>query len=545
MEVLIKKKIQDVTHEKENCHMKMRKLFPVDLTFPPELRLTAVNQIKEVMFAVHFNGGKHDKAHVERCKLTVNAKENQIANAFVVFPHGRAILASMIAKSDAETDKQGKLTEIIAGLDCIVAEFPGEPSTKEIADVAPKIKIFIEGYDSDMKTELRTTIELFQPASEKLSKAVQKYYKDTVAPILVSLEADMNFADGLHGVDMQTLRRLCDALPLFDDAHAKSGNTLLPQVLVNLRAISKDLKGLICDGHKCADAIDGEYFSVAIASPCLATSTLLHPDKFRAAFGDLIDWFDFIDKFRASTLIQKAKDLMTMDVRPMIEKLKLDIGGILGTTSSQVINMDQAIHKQLECCATADTVANIDGADAFAVKAGDITLRAQLGRLRSMITLVKAVTTAKTWQWAGEGTTDGYAFTEASLATMSSFRQAVRTACFSATGKWPEALMQLFTESNTDANHIINDFDSSKFGTDIQAFVTNAVALLDSLQEKWKNEIIIVSNLVWSWIPDWTPESVLEEEVSDRLLKNENFNALGDKSTKLFALLELHKKMID
>jgi hypothetical protein len=533
MESLIHQKILDVSSQAEDTHSNMRKLFPIDLVYPKSLSSNAIMQIGEVKFAVQYKRGA-DTTRVNACEKVLNCKDNKIANAMLSFPHGRAILATVILAAEQHGSRTAKATSIIKGLTTMVAEFPRVSSLDEFSKTSAAITSLMTTFDADSGKDMAELCALLLPHFDNLWKAVRKYYMDIVGPVFVNLDSAMEFAKNTAGIDKDIIKKMSVALLCFDKAHALSGNKLLPMVYTNMRAMGNDIKGLLVDSASGEDAIAGEFFDVALAGAVVATSTSLHADKFRGAFGDLLDWKAFINKYNASDIVKKSREILTKDVQPSVDGIIPNVKDILKITDIKGLDTESAMLMQL--MASEEVEKQIENVDFFAAKAGDVTLRAQLGKFRCLMNLAKSVGDVKRWQLSAK-TPEACAFTDTNIPIVSKLRIAVRNASFDVA-----SFTKLF-KPEPDPNHLINDFDDEKYAEDLAKFVELSANFLEEVQGVWRKEFEDLVKAIERWIPEWTPETLLEASVCKRLLENANFNALGSTSSQLLCLLELHKLM--
>ena len=437
----------------------------------------------------------------------------------------------MLSLADELASHSGKISQIKADFKIVIDDFPGESSLNKFSSAAESIGGIMVGYDKDTRKEMTETISILTPCFNDLFAAVKKYYREVVAPVLIQLEADMDF-DKVSAVEpLRGLCRVCDVLPAFDHAHQLSGGLLLPEVYQNFRRIAKDLNGLLVVAPKVKEAIDDEYFNLEMAGKCLACSTELHADKFRGAFGDIVNWASLIDKFGSHDVVVESKAMMVKHTQPLIVNLGVAVTSIL--TITDLKNLTTEKNGELQALASDGLDKDLDAVEAFAITAGDTSLRAQLGQFRCLLHLVRSLTRAAACKI---GTS--LKMSDENIAIVSNLRIALRGAT-----KVRTFLPKLFC-TNAAQVHVVTDFDKEDYGTGIGAFVDGATEFLDILMSEWQALIKKLSDNIVSWIPEYKQTNMFDEPNKTNLLTNVNFGDLGAASNELFALLELHKKIM-
>ena len=534
MEGLAVKKVIDVTSGGDSCHTTLRKVFPLSLTYPPELTQCSCAQADALKFVAHFK--KSDCPHrLEKAAKLINDKNMKLANALLSFPHGRAVLASAIQQNESETLHKTKVATCLDNLSKLVAEFPNASSTSMFDSVGKELAFILASLDMEAGAQLMGILKELAPYFDNLLKAVHKYFKDTLGPCLVILfNTDMDFEASVADVDVLVMREVCKALPMFDDANQKSGGRLLPHAYQNFRTFAPDAEGILVSGSKCADAISGEYFNRRIAGALAATAANLHADKFRGAVGPLVNWHDFIVKFRGCSTIAHAIDFMMKDVKPAIAEVVPTIERIMVIKDVKDMCEDDLLKLQALVPNTVD--ANIDIVDSFAVEVGDPTLRSQLGMIRHALGVTRALINVKSWH----SSSIDIDLTDANAPIVSKLRQAVRGARLQAS-----TLAGVFGNDgdSSDTTHIVHDFDKKEYVEVFGTFLTEANKYLDVVQSAWQLEISSLSDEIMKLIPAWTPSTLMNADTMQLLTENAHFASLGTLSSKLYSILSAHTNM--
>ena len=67
----------------------------------------------------------------------------------------------------------------------------------------------------DTRTQLDEIVMLLEPCFSKLYKAVYKYYKDAIIPVMVKPSHDMDFAKVFDDVNLDNVEQVCEACALW------------------------------------------------------------------------------------------------------------------------------------------------------------------------------------------------------------------------------------------------------------------------------------------------------------------------------------------
>ena len=326
------------------------------------------------------------------------------------------------------------------------------------------------------------------------------------------------------------LGSVCKTLPCFDDAHRKSQGWLVPHALQNFARIAEDLEGLLIKLPKCAEAVEGERLSAALANEAVSVAARLCPDRLHGGIGHAsgkdMDWQGFIEKVRTCRLISTCKASLVKHVRPFIDQTKAAMT-LLSNFEGWEPNEENKIALDLLILENVDE--SIGNLNKYAANSGDIALQAQLAQFANMMNLGKTAAVAMTWHL------EGFVHFHTSAVPMASnLRRAVRTS----RAQIPE-LSNIFKKTG-DVSHII-DFDDELFATYFKRFINGAESLNERIAKLWREEITDATNDIEPKIPAWTPETMFDEEVAKRMLKNLHFAALGETANKLFTMLDVTK----
>ena len=85
----------------------------------------------------------------------------------------------------------------------------------------------------------------------------------------------------------------------------------------------------------------------------------------------------------------------------------------------------------------------------------------------------------------------------------------------------------------------MSTFDQNDLAIVIMEFIDAVTSSLNSLQQSWHTDIKAAAEKIKKFTPEYTLESLLEKEVTARLLSNSNFADLGIVSNQMFQTLHV------
>ena len=422
-ESLVGRVIVDVTSKGGEAHTTMRKFFPTDLVPPPHISGNAKYQIAAVTFTCHFESGQ-DSAQLDAYGKVIGDATNTIANSLLQFPHGKAIMQSAFAKAKMQDAYSVRQKKAVKELTAVANKFPDEESVKQLGSVADQYCILFEDkhIDKDARDDV---VKAAQAPLLAIQNKVQALFTNEVLPKLRDLESAMDFSNPPSLTLQQQLPWLCECLPKLDEAHRKSSGFLVPAALGNFRTIAQDFQQLLINAVHINGAIDGEYLDKQMSHACTNLGVTMHPDKFRGAFGDALNWVDLIAKYNDSHVVKEAYKFLRTNIAPIAAETLASMGQIFKQQNLNNIMPDQL--KVLREMAPEKLNENIKAIDEFASASGDATLRAQAAHFGKAVALVKASADLIAFRIAATSL-DDLGMNDKSIIPVSKARQALRQA---------------------------------------------------------------------------------------------------------------------
>jgi hypothetical protein len=346
----------------------------------------------------------------------------------------------------------------------VVEKFPESESTSKFNDLCEKVNHLYDEIDKEDKAGMDAVNLVLKPHLEQLSEKINVYYAEDVLLQIKKVDASMDFMNLEFEPSFQeTLGRVCDALPVLEKAHQKSGGWLLPHIYSNFARLAGDLKGLLIDTPRCAECIKGEHLDSKGARAIMELATGLCPDKFRGGLshegGKDMDWIAFIDKFQKSSIVLQCKEYLVKEVRPVIDETRTTVTMLLKSATFEpaadnISALDLLVTEKLE--------KDLETITHYAANAGDLELQAQLAQFTNLVRLAKAVLTVMK-RIEKAGTTNDFLMHTDNVPVVSALRRALRTS-----GAQVALLPNIFKKSE-DTKHI-NDFDDDSHANDIGIF---------------------------------------------------------------------------
>ena len=528
-EGIISKKVLDTTSKGDGCHAALCIVFPVGEACPISLSSKASEEVEAVRLAVNFKAGQCSKKLDEAAKL-IHDKSRPIANALDSFPHGRAILASALLKAQKADQQSSRTSTAQADLEEAVEKFPAASATDRFEGIGKQLMVLFDEHAEFDNVSKAAIVSWAQPHFDKLHDKMAKLYKEEVLPHLQAMDVDMDAIPTPSFQLQETLPRLAATLGAFDKAQQASNGFLLPAALVNKRAVVADLVGVVLTMSKCGDAIASEYLDNELAGRLTIVPEEFHEDKFRGALGGSIDWPNFLKKFREAKVFKKCLEFLTKDVAPIAGEVKNNMDKILAVKvfntfeESKLIELKDLVSESMEQKAKQ--------IEEFAIKAGDRQLRTQITQLRRVMLLMRAALQVAQWTTNAKDPKEVLAMTEQNIIIVSRLRTAVRGARLQMT-----ELPMIFKPEGTGTH--MSTFDQNDLAIVIIEFIDAVTSSLNSLQQSWHTDIKAAAEKIKKFTPEYTLESLLEKEVTARLLSNSNFADLGIVSNQMFQTLHV------
>ena len=90
-----------------------------------------------------------------------------MANAFLAFRAGWAIVAAFFREAESMSLHDEQVTRVIDALGGLLDEFPFESATRKFSEVAKSICLLLDTTDMDTQKELKEAMDTFEPHFEK------------------------------------------------------------------------------------------------------------------------------------------------------------------------------------------------------------------------------------------------------------------------------------------------------------------------------------------------------------------------------------------
>ena len=339
-----------------------------------------------------------------------------------------------------------------------------------------------------------------------------------------SLESSF-FAD----VAEEPFREAFESLSLFDKQQEASGGLLLDWPYRNLRTISPNLKVLLDTAPRIHEAIEGEHFQASSAKEFLSGFTSMDPDKFRGAFGDLLDWTLFIQKLSGSGIVAECRRKVTEGMDGKATDMKNYAISILGFRGLKEYSKEDV--ERLAAVDASACLVGVAGLQSFAALVSDQMLASQARAIEHLVSLQRETAAVLKW-YRGCDSMDARGMGEASVAAMSRLRRMVSHAAGFVPG-----LADLFgPRETTDAMHcllLLDDIDPTSIG----AFVKECDGVCNMVLKEWTETVVQLSAKTSAYCPEWSDATVMNENIVKGLMSNPNYNILGQLANKLHTII--------
>ena len=529
IEKMLKKKILDIV-AKPDAFANMFKLFK-QIVMPAEISAGAKLQVEAVEFVATFNE-ESDVSKLDDACVLIWDKGQEIANALVQFPHGKAILSNAIDKNRKATTVSVKMQNSKRCLAVVVYKFPAEAALTALKDCGDMCFKTFETI-GDNQHYFTAAIDTIREDFERAADAIAAFYAAKVVVAIVALDNDMNFLLVEEDIQ-QVVKKISDVLQCLDDADRQAKGKLLPFKLKQHRVIAPMITTILNVLPFGVEAIKQEFFDKSLAVSISSGVPLLDATQLQETLGDQVSWKAFISKINNSDVVVKARELIGADMQPKAAAMAASVLNFL--SFGDFVNITWERLQEFKA-ALGFGDADIDEVSTFGSKAGDVYVQRQVMMVDRYAKLHRALVSVLTWRLSAT-TAEARTLNEKNGAVLSGLRQHMR-----AVEDSHEGLAALFNPGDCGAPHIVKEFDNNMIFTNMGAFAAASRTYLDGVEAAWKDDLTNLADQVAAWCPPWTDENLMEDATSATLLNNPNFNVLGQAAGKLHGMLEAHKTM--